>query len=551
MSERSGINDRMSDGSANQSTPTDDSLDGLAAAAQALEPPMPHERKWVLRSEAGILLDGLLTRCARGHGALDVAIGDGLAALATGERVIRLGFSGIGDYARERLGLAAGTAQKMARLARELKERPALREAVWTGEVTARKAEVVLPLARGDDEATWVLRARSETVRGLLAAVKAAATGRVEPAEDEPWDRICVPVPDDVRPVLDEALALSGRALGATTPKWQRLEAICQEFLGSHGAEGESPEAAILAAPVEHWLEPVKEWLEQQSQEWSFLEGPAPVAATADLVHEDPSVLDAELQRLAKLRDRWNEVFGHLAMLFRMLGLWRDAQFASFGHYCAERLGMAERTVEQRIWLERSLHALPALRTAMREGRLSHEKARLVASHATDRNLGELIATAEAMTCIALRRKLDADEERQMCTRRELDLRVPRSVGLLLRAAMDAARKAAGRWLPPGECLRVIAQHFVDTWGRALKQRQTPRNEVIARDKGCCKTPYCSKAANHAHHIEFRSHGGSDDPSNQVAICSVHHLRGVHMGRIRVWGRAPDDLHWELGERQR
>jgi len=49
------------------------------------------------------------------------------------------------------------------------------------------------------------------------------------------------------------------------------------------------------------------------------------------------------------------------------------------------------------------------------------------------------------------------------------------------------------------------------------------------------------------HHIVFRSAGGSDDPSNLVSLCATHHLRGVHMGRLRVWGRAPDELHWELG----
>ena len=40
---------------------------------------------------------------------------------------------------------------------------------------------------------------------------------------------------------------------------------------------------------------------------------------------------------------------------------------------------MGARTVEQRIWLERRLYALPALREAMREGRITYEKARLVA----------------------------------------------------------------------------------------------------------------------------------------------------------------------------
>src|SRR3954468_8414584 len=76
-----------------------DVLAAVSAEAWALVPPAPHERKWVLRSEAGLLLDKLLSRCARGRGALDVAVGEGLAAMAVGDRVVRLGFSGIGDYA--------------------------------------------------------------------------------------------------------------------------------------------------------------------------------------------------------------------------------------------------------------------------------------------------------------------------------------------------------------------------------------------------------------------------------------------------------------------
>src|SRR5689334_3030310 len=125
-------------------------LDAIASAAWVLEPPMPHERKWVLRGEAGILIDKLLTACARGRGALDVAIGDGLAAMAVGDRVVQLGFSGIGDYAREELDIAPRTAQKLAQLARELREWPELREAVWTGEVTARKAAILIGLPRGE-----------------------------------------------------------------------------------------------------------------------------------------------------------------------------------------------------------------------------------------------------------------------------------------------------------------------------------------------------------------------------------------------------------------
>ena len=147
-------------------------LDALSSVARTLEPVPPHERRGVQREEAALLLDGLLVRVARGRGALDLAVGDGLASLTVGDRLLRLGFSGLGDYARERLGLSGSTAQKLERLARNLAARPLLREAVRSGAVSPRKAETIVPLARGDEEAAWVARARVETVRALAAEVK-------------------------------------------------------------------------------------------------------------------------------------------------------------------------------------------------------------------------------------------------------------------------------------------------------------------------------------------------------------------------------------------
>jgi HNH endonuclease len=60
----------------------------------------------------------------------------------------------------------------------------------------------------------------------------------------------------------------------------------------------------------------------------------------------------------------------------------------------------------------------------------------------------------------------------------------------------------------------------------------------------------CSRAAAHVHHVTYRSAGGGDDLANLVSLCAAHHLHGVHMGFIRVSGKAPDELHWELGRRR-
>ncbi len=526
------------------------SLEAIAATAWTLEPPSPSEMKDLMRDEAGLLVDGLLVRVARGCGALDVVIGEGLASLRVGDRALRLGYSSVGDYAEDRLGINASTADKMARLAIALRDRPVLRAAVWRGEVSARKADAILPVARGIAEEAWVRRAPGETVRALKVAVKAAIGG--EPEEDERWERASVGISSEARAKLDEALSLAGKVLGATTPKWQRLEAICCEYLGAHpeaddgGVNGEG-----LSRETIESLQELKAGLEHEMQKWDFLENVPLVAAPEGNVGPEcsPQLIDEELRRLVGLRDEWDEVFGHLAMLLRLTGLWRDMGFVSFAHYCAERLQMAERTVAQRASLARSFYFLPGLRKAMRDGRLSYEKARLVASCADDSTVEDWIRRAEGMTCVALRREIQAAEERQMCARGDLDLCVPARVGTLLAAACRAVRKVEGRWLRPGECLGRLAEHFIETWKEALKERNTVQKRVLARDRWCCQVPGCSRAAAHVHHIIPRSAGGTDDEWNLVSLCAAHHLHGVHMGWVHVSGRAPGALVWELGER--
>ncbi|HEY6005263.1 MAG TPA: HNH endonuclease, partial [Anaeromyxobacter sp.] len=163
----------------------------------------------------------LLAQLARLEGALYVEIGDGLAGLTVGERLISLGFSSLGDYAREILDIKERTAEAMAHLSRELRSRPLLRAAVRAGEVRIRNAQTVLPVAVGDDEADWVERARLETVRVLEKAVRAARAGE----EDDEWTRFRVRLSTEERATVDEALAIAGKLLpGSRQP--QRLEAM-------------------------------------------------------------------------------------------------------------------------------------------------------------------------------------------------------------------------------------------------------------------------------------------------------------------------------------
>jgi hypothetical protein len=558
----------------------------VSSVAATLEPVKPSERRAVMRDEAAFLLDGLLVRVARGRGPLDLALGDGLASLAVGDRLLRLGFSGLGDYARERLGISGSTAEKLARLSRHLAERPLLRAAVLSGAVSARKAETVAGVARGAEEAAWVERARVETVRALAAGVKEVLGEDGE--EEERWERVGFAVRPEAREKLDEALALAGKLLGAATPKWQRVEALCQEYLGAHPAPAldEVGDGWMLDhAPAGRALDELKAWLEQEYRQWAFLTcfdpaprpaggaasglveaGPAacgpvavgpeaggPVAcglaagdAAAVVSAPDLARLDADLRRLRDLRSRWDDLLGHLAMLLRQVGLWRDMQFVSFGHYCTERLGMSERAVSQRVALERRFYELPGLREALRDGRVSYEKARIVAAHADERTLDAWIERAGRLTCIALSREAEAEEEAQVCARGECSFRLPARVLPLLDEAIRAAKAAAGRFITPGEALERIAEHAIATWKPQLDVRNTLQKRVLDRDRGWCQVPGCSRAALHVHHVRFRSHGGTDTAANLVSLCAAHHLPGVHAGHLRVAGAAPHRLRWSF-----
>jgi hypothetical protein len=321
-----------------------------------------------------------------------------------------------------------------------------------------------------------------------------------------------------------------------------------------------------LGYPVSDWLGPLEEHLEKEMNRWHFLEKVEAVeaprlaslsGADASLGGADaevslvvPARVDAELQALAAMRDRWDDLVGHLAMLVRYHGLWRDMGFASFAHYCIERLGMSVRAVEQRAWLARRLYHLPSLRKAMQQGRVSYEKARILAADCLDDDVVEKrIEWASGKTCIELRRAAEAVEDQQMRADGALRLRIPRRVDGLLLASFRAARKVAGRWLTPGECLGRVAEHFIDTWKDLPKGRSSPERRAVERDTGLCQVPGCSRAAVHAHHVLYRARGGGDEPENLVALCAAHHLHGVHRGFVRVTGRAPDALVWELGER--
>ena len=146
-----------------------------------------------------------------------------------------------------------------------------------------------------------------------------------------------------------------------------------------------------------------------------------------------------------------------------------------------------------------------------------------------------------------LRRRIEGEKERQLRATGRFGVSLARRIAEVLAGAMAAVRAVFGHALPAGTCLAMMAKHFLDVWRPLVRRSRTRSRKVRERDDGFCQVPGCSRRAAHAHHIAFRSHGGGDAPENQVAVCGFHHLRCIHGGYLRVFGRAPDALTWWLG----
>ncbi len=64
-----------------------------------------------------------------------------------------------------------------------------------------------------------------------------------------------------------------------------------------------------------------------------------------------------------------------------------------------------------------------------------------------------------------------------------------------------------------------------------------------------CQVPGCSGKATRHYQVLYACGHGEDGEENLVWVCKTH-LHILRRGWVRVRGRAPDRLRWELGVRK-
>ncbi|MHC4338643.1 MAG: HNH endonuclease signature motif containing protein [Planctomycetota bacterium] len=508
--------------------------------------------------------DRAAVKMLRSRAVIDVALGEALDRLFKGDKLLQLGYSRQVDYSRERLGMPARTMFGWLQQARELRERPILRKAVLSGQVTARKALAILPVAKGKEEAAWTAAAMHSPLATLEAAVR--LEGKRPGTEDHTFEVevLWLKMDEEQQERLEAAIAVARKTLSMAAPRWLCEEAIWQEWLGAHGAwcpgeEEDDSSAANKRKNRKAWRAAKTEMKKRArsvlKQLQAIDEADLLVEGLPEDASEDALSLDALIQRLLKARQGFDEAFGALALQIVEGTVWKTLGYHSQGDYVQNRLGISVSSFRSRVWLERRLKALPELREALSSGRLSFSKALLVAKGATPHSIRERIEDAGSTTWQQLERETTKEEDRQnrkAGVRRVWGPKDAAQTMALAIASAQALHAELGDPIDEGEAVAVMADYFVEVWsqhkrGIDLGVCGSARKKALMRHGGLCAVPGCSRPAEHLHHGVFRSRGGPDDCWNLIASCSPHHLHGVHRGYLTVKGRAGELLVWRLG----
>jgi len=147
-----------------------------------------------------------------------------------------------------------------------------------------------------------------------------------------------------------------------------------------------------------------------------------------------------------------------------------------------------------------------------------------------------------------------AEARRGRVDRAEFRVSGPEDVVAFFRGVVARVQRLLERHhgRPSSECeaLDAMCDHALEEWTARLGARgaRERRDQAIyERDGWRCTVPGCTSHRDlHAHHLHFRSAGGGDEPENLTTLCAAHHLRGVHGGTVRIRGRAPEGLCYEL-----
>jgi hypothetical protein len=573
----------------------------LSIGEAADESAWPSDLTGVSEPDGLVALDRTLAALCRQRAPLRAVLARIASRLVRSEAWDPLGYARLSDYSAERLGLSARWVRSLALVGRAFHDYPRLEEALASGALGWTKVRLLASLPPGEDEAAWLARASQVTAAELAKLVRKVDRGSLEGGvlEDEaPVSRLfevrCTP---EVRWKFNAGRHAARRVAGRMCSMGEAAEVIAAEVLSAIPTD-QIWERETRAEEDASWRGP-SEWARKKAASeaaacppWQGYGALEPLVA--GLEEADAFELDRRFRRALAIEQRLDAQMGPI--LARVWNRWipRLLGYPTREAYARERLGMDPTRARALVRLERAAVASEPLARAYRTAALSWVKAEvlvpMVSADPLGRFMAEWVGWAGQVTVRRLREDVewaltlaDADPEafrlsgglpsadreigaqhrdRAKDTSGRSDPAVetctacfigPADVVQLFRAVLCTVRrrieKETGRMPTEGQALGAMLDYVFECWGIG-KGKTDPRDRVFERDGWLCTVPGCTSMRNlHSHHIIFRSAGGAHGPANRTSLCAFHHLRGVHAGRLRCTGRAPDGLTWQIGIR--
>jgi hypothetical protein len=412
-----------------------------------------------------------------------------------------LGWPSFSAFCTEHVGWSLGWIRQLIRFVEA--DLPLIKAHVAAGRVPLYRAVAALA------------KVTSNTERGWLAMQQ----------RRQPVERFLLFAPDTqvVTDARERARLITGRKLSC--------EAADEFLLQTHErarAGQDVPQALLDAArdkPEYQEPLPVPHWEEQITTRLGAWSEPVNVALAVE-----------RLQQLQNQRRRRVLELGELYL--RVRGEWVWLMGHNSHRELAVSLGVSLRSLERHALLVQWLEMFPALEQALHQG-MSLARIHLLGDIATEETVDRWLVVAQHTPVAELKRAISLAHSEGV----ELTLAKYERIIVDAKAATrpDAVVLVAIAGPAPKPKTPVTISARVGLFEAAewfLKTVRTPPRygfgKVVERDGHLCQNPRCEHRSLRvqAHHLVFRSHGGSDDHRNGVGVCPGCHLRGIHAGKM-------------------
>ena len=224
-----------------------------------------------------------------------------------------------------------------------------------------------------------------------------------------------------------------------------------------------------------------------------------------------------------------------------------------------ELVGIKPRKAWYLVFIAERLENLPIIRAEFDAGKLSWTKAREIVAVATPDTEEEWLEKAHVLSNRDLEREVRRHDGRGSGGFASVTISMPVEILEMWHDAYELVERLSGAELEKRQVLEASLAELLGTHLPIAKENgastyetedekglpASVRDAVLDRDGWACKFPACTmRKLLDVHHIEYRSHLGSDEMGNLISLCRIHHGL-IHRGICSMSGTVGEDLKFE------